>query len=585
MSNPRQFGRIADNAGNGTPVVRSARIKALVAQKLVLETTTTTAPDAVEAPNLPEDSAVIPPVSEPKSDTRKRSHDPLPSDGESVADSGENNNESADAQRPQKKKAADRRNRRDSRYGKPNEIRSMATEERIESSPQPDQVGEVAGLAESRVMVDEARGEPKSQPDQVEEEDDIQGPTETESLTKDKPVNSERSLPEAGQGFYHAIIAAILLLRVLDQQRAAQKECSSEISILHRLMNLKKPSMVSAPIDDEYQDSREKLRSDFERYERNLETRSAQAETASRDIPHLVESSKARMDRFDDFLRSSSTLPDVACLRDSTEFQAIFERCRFDCRNLSDIEDEISDEEHEIDLAHDRIDAYASRLAACGLEVAGWTAAREPTILTAESRDSGYSPAQEFQENISTRLARRQELKAGLQKTEQIHFEHKEDLAKMAEKLLIEAGMLEPGAPHVQNPAPAPNAGKLPDVAGADGGNHVENAEGLPKEEEEGKVFGNGQAQHNALIAELMPAQHHLCDAEKAFQNSRKFTEEELAKLPNKITEDESGRKLARKLTRTTWNYIDAQKRVVDAQAEGRRLRVPAVDRYPIGQT
>ena len=583
MSNPRQFGRIADNAGNGTPVVRSARIKALVAQQLAQETTTTTAPDAVEAPNSSEGSAVIPPVSEPKSDARKRSHDPLPSDGKSVADSGENNNESADAQRPHKKRKPQTDGTEEIvDIQSPNEIRSMANEERIEPSPQ---VGEVAGLAESRFLVDEARGEPKSQPDQVEEEDDIQGPTETESLTKDKPVNSERSLPEAGQSFYHAIIAAILWLRVLDQQRAAQKECSSKISILHRLMNLKKPSMVSAPIDDEYQDSREKLRSDFERYERNLETRSAQAETASRDIPHLVESSKARMDRFDDFVGTSSTLPDVACLRDSAEFQAIFERCRFDCRNLSDIEDEISDEEREIDLAHDRIDAYASRLATRGLEVAGLTAARKPTIPAAESMDSEYSPAQEFQENISTRLSKRQELKAELQKIEQNYFEHKENLAKMAEKLLIEAGMLEPGTPHVENPAPAPNAGKLPDVAGADGGNHVENAEGRPNEEEEGNVFGKRQAQHYALIAELMTAQHHLCDAEKAFQNSRKFTEEELAKLPIAITEDEFGRELARKLTRTTRNYIDAQKRVVDAQAEGRRLRVPAVDRYPIGQT
>jgi hypothetical protein len=98
-------------------------------------------------------------------------------------------------------------------------------------------------------------------------------------------------------------------------------------------------------------------------------------------------------------------------------------------------------------------------------------------------------------------------------------------------------------------------------------------------------VFAKRQAQHDALIAELMSAQFHLCDAEKAFKESRKFTEEELAKLPRDITEDEFGRELARKLARTTRNYIDAQKRVKDGQAEGRRLRVPEVDRYPIDQT
>lgn len=110
----------------------------------------------------------------------------------------------------------------------------------------------------------------------------------------------------------------------------------------------------------------------------------------------------------------------------------------------------------------------------------------------------------------------------------------------------------------------------------------VENAEGRPNEEEEADVFQKKQSQHDALISELMSAQHHLCDAEKSLQNSRKLTEEELANLPNTVTEDEFGRELARKLARTTRNYIDAQQRVVDAQAERRRLRVPAVDRYPL---
>lgn len=354
------------------------------------------------------------------------------------------------------------------------ESRTMANEGNVEFMPQSDQgqAEEVAGLTEPQTVADGAQVEPNPQSDQAVEVTDIQDSVRTRSATNEGQVDDEHVLLEADQSCYHAIIAGILWLRVLDQQRAAQKECSSKISILHRLMNLKQPSMVSAPIDDEYQDSREKLRSDFERYERNPETRCAQAETAKRDIPHLLESSKARMDRFDDFFRTPSTSPDVACLRNSAEFQAIFERCRFYFRNLSDIEDEISDEEREMDLAHGNIDAYASRLATRGLELAGLTAAREPTILAAELRNSEYSPAQELQENISTRLSRLQELKAELQKTEQTYFEHKEKLAKIAEKLLIEAGMLEPGAPHVENHAPAPNTGDLPDVVGAVDGNH-----------------------------------------------------------------------------------------------------------------
>jgi len=131
----------------------------------------------------------------------------------------------------------------------------------------------------------------------------------------------------------------------------------------------------------------------------------------------------------------------------------------------------------------------------------------------------------------------------------------------------------------------APNAAEQPETVGDDDRNRAEAAESRPSGDEEENVFANRQAQHDALLAELMAAQRNLCDAEKAFQNSRKFTEEELAQLPNTITEDEFGPELKRKLTRTTRNYIDAQKRVQDAQAEGRRLRVPAVDRFPIDQT
>ena len=39
------------------------------------------------------------------------------------------------------------------------------------------------------------------------------------------------------------------------------------------------------------------------------------------------------------------------------------------------------------------------------------------------------------------------------------------------------------------------------------------------------------------------------------------------------------------KLIRTTRKYIEAQERVIMAQAEGRRLGVPWVDKYPVDQT
>lgn len=318
--------------------------------------------------------------------------------------------------------------------------------------------------------------------------------------------------------------------------------------------------MVNVSVGTKYTNVRETLRSDFERYERNLETRSAQAETAGRDIPHLVQSSKARMDRFDDFVRTSATLPDVACLKDIVEFQAIFERCRFCFRSLADIDAKISDEEREIDRAHDRIDAYASRLATRGLRVAGLIAAGEPTIPPAESRDKEYPPVQEFQENISTRLARHQRLKAELQKIEQTYLEHEENLAKIAETLLIEAGMIEPGAPHIENPVPAPNTGEHPEAVGGDDGNLADPSEGRPSNEEEENIVAKRKAQHDAIISELISVQRNLCNAEKAFEDSRKFTEEEFAKLPNNIKEDELGLELKRKLTRTTRNYIDAQK-------------------------
>lgn len=63
MSGPHSFGRIAGSTGNGTPVVRSARIKAIVARKLAPHDTTTTAPENVEAFSTsrdPVDNAPIP---------------------------------------------------------------------------------------------------------------------------------------------------------------------------------------------------------------------------------------------------------------------------------------------------------------------------------------------------------------------------------------------------------------------------------------------------------------------------------------------------------------------------------------------
>jgi len=619
MSAPHSFGRVAGSTGNGKPVVRSARIKAIAARQLAPHDTTTTAPVNVGALSTSRDPVDNAPVPRSNSGTRKRSHDSSLSDEESGADSEGNGVELTEAPSPHKKpKSKEDQAEEVADAQSPTEIRSVANEAQPELNAQSDQVKGIADIqspTETRDVADEGPVKPKPQSDQAEEDAGIQDPTGTRSAANEGQVepqpqtdqtkddagienptsarsvaneghaDNEPSLPEADQSFYHAIIAAILWLRVLDQQRAAQKECSSKISILHRLMSLERPSLLNVPVGTKYPNVRGSLRSDFERYERLLETRSAQAETAERDVPHLVQSSKSRMDRFDDFIRTSAALPDVACLKDSAEFQAIFERCRSSFRSLADIDDEISDEEREIDLAQDRIDAYARRLATRGLEVAGLTAAGEPTIPVAELKDNEYSPAQEFRENTSTRLARRQELKAGLHKTEQTYFEHKENLAKIAEKLLIEAGMLEPGAPHMENPVSASNTGEHPEAVGGDDSNLVEPSEDRPSDDEKENAVAKRKAQHDALIAELMSAQRNLCDAEKAFENSRKFTEEEFAKLPNNITEDELGQELKRKLTRTTRDYIDAQKRVQDAQAEGRRLRVPEVDRYPIDQT
>ena len=93
------------------------------------------------------------------------------------------------------------------------------------------------------------------------------------------------------------------------------------------------------------------------------------------------------------------------------------------------------------------------------------------------------------------------------------------------------------------------------------------------------------KAQHDALKEELLSAQGHLCEAEEAFKHSRELTEEDIAQLPKSIAEDKIGLQLWRKLCRITQNYREAQERVKLAQAEGRRLRVPGVDRYPIDQT
>jgi hypothetical protein len=93
------------------------------------------------------------------------------------------------------------------------------------------------------------------------------------------------------------------------------------------------------------------------------------------------------------------------------------------------------------------------------------------------------------------------------------------------------------------------------------------------------------KTERDAVKAELLSAQAHLCTVYKEFQGRRNLTEEEFARLPKSITEDEIGLQLLMKLSRTTRSYIEAQERVKTAQAEGRRLGVPGVDRYPVDQT
>lgn len=114
----------------------------------------------------------------------------------------------------------------------PTETGNVADEGAVEPNPQSDQAEGDVGIQDptgTRSTANERQVEYQPQADQTKDAASIEGPIRTTSVANKGPADNEPPLPEANQSFYHAIIAAILWLRVLDQQRAAQKECLSKI--------------------------------------------------------------------------------------------------------------------------------------------------------------------------------------------------------------------------------------------------------------------------------------------------------------------------------------------------------------------
>jgi len=246
-------------------------------------------------------------------------------------------------------------------------------------------------------------------------------------------------------------------------------------------------------------------------------------------------------------------------LKNNADFKESYKYCRSLAQTVRDIEIKLNEAERERETA---LDSYYNHADHALFREAARTDAR----LDFDEVDSHNQALRDGSEVHAKHLA----LEHDLSRTKAMCSAQKGVLAKLAERDLDKRGRLQPELPD------GDKAERKPEVEQQ---KTPEQATGEPSEAERLK------AEREAVKAELMSAQAHLCTAYKEFQGRRYLTEEEFAQLPKATTEDDVGLQLQKKLIRTTRNYIEAQERVKTAQAEGRRLGVPGVDKYPIDQT
>lgn len=311
----------------------------------------------------------------------------------------------------------------------------------------------------------------KTRPNQTEEVAEYQNMSNEETTVEEASGGNAPSSNEGGTNFVRALISAISVLRLLDQKRATRTECQTEQTDLNYLLDFYRPLLLNVPEGRKQRRRHNALRAKNHRFEGYLERREEQEENLDIEIECLEEEFEVCKERVDEFVTPSATVPDVAYLKNSIEFQALFRRCQFQYRVIADVELELSSADDEIKQVRNRIDQHASCVAAGRPVPVCTTISREHTY-TAESVAERYSPAQDLQNNLSTLTWRRQR-RSELQQTKKSYSDLKEALLRVAEMRMMGAGVLQPLHPDVKKSTalsahvtPPKQAGNNTEIAG-----------------------------------------------------------------------------------------------------------------------
>jgi len=415
----------------------------------------------------------------------------------------------------------------------------------------------ITSHAEEEVLVDGENKTTQQRNNASAEDQDMSTNQKEEAVT---PLDKQASV-DGGEKFLKVLNSIVLIRRHLRRKRAARRKCLKERSELDWLLDYNCSQLANVPPVEKYPGVREKLRADIERFERNLKQRQEQEADLDKDIRILKHTLDLRKSRMDDLMNAEMPPGDLPpSMKDNADFREAYKYCRILVNTVKDVEARLRDAEQEREVTFDRYYSHTGQ------------------VLFGETPRAGSGA--EFDEVNSHDQALRDsfrpdlhcvELERDVSKTKMMCSAQKLALATLAENDMVERGVLQP---HV-----------------SDGEESTADPEEIAQQETSkqaaAKPSGSekSKAERDAAKAELLSAQAHLCDAHKEFQGRRNLTEEEIAQLPKTITDDDIGLELQMKLSRTTRNYIEAQERVRTAQAEGRRLGVTGVDKYPIDQT
>lgn len=251
----------------------------------------------------------------------------------------------------------------------------------------------------------------------------------------------------------------------------------------------------------------------------------------------------------------------MQCLETDVDFQGALYRWQWTFGVLMDLELELKEIEMESEAAHDKIDRHASQVLAKGLK---------QTVAQSEITESDTSP-QEDLSGVYGLLGRQAELQQDEKQTKRSLCRDQDVLVKLAERALVEAKILQPSGPDTEETEPTPVHQQQ--EANVD----VESAE--PGSQNIATINLAGADPQTELAA----AQEQLRNARLEYEEGRKWNEDDVAKLPQPVSEDYVGVAMALKLSRATLAYIAAEERYHVAHQAARDAGV--ADRFPIDQT